>query len=193
MDATPGLLTPADLARVRIPTLAIVADNPPEFWYGTNVNPFLEIRLPTAADDELSDVCEWAGLSGKFPDAPKIVVSYLELIAEQSCRPPNMAPERVHQLTDWYAIAFSSATWPATRGTAGISTATRPDRTPTCASRARRSGAPRRRRFPEIRSRADPAANASRQLDGDASSRAIERATRCLPKSVGAALYIVAL
>ena len=106
MDATPGLLTPADLARVRIPTLAIVAENSPEFWYGTNANPFLEIRLPTAAHDELSDVCEWAGLSGKFPDAPKIVVSYLELIAKQSCRPPNMAPERVHQLTDWYAIAF---------------------------------------------------------------------------------------
>jgi dienelactone hydrolase len=106
MDATPGLLIPTDLARVRVPTLAIVAENYPEFWYGTNADPFLEVQLPTAAHDELSDVCEWAELGDKFPDAPKIVVNYLALIASQSCRPPNMAPRRVHELTDWYAIAF---------------------------------------------------------------------------------------
>ncbi len=64
------------------------------------------MRPRGAAHGEFTDICEWAKLTASFPDAPPVVVAYIKAQARSTCRPPNMAPARVHDLTNWYAIAF---------------------------------------------------------------------------------------
>jgi dienelactone hydrolase len=110
MDPTPSLMSPSDLARIRVPVLQVRAVISPRdvvrFYYSTNANPFLEARLIKATHNEFTDICEWPKLIRNFPDAPKPVIDYIKSVARSSCRPPNMAPSRVYTLTNWYAIAF---------------------------------------------------------------------------------------
>ena len=109
MDATPGLLTPDDLAHVRVPVLSILAALSPSddfSWYSAKADPFLEVALTNAAHDEFTDVCAWQNLIPNSPQAPKIVVAFINSLANMSCHPPHMTPDRVHTLTDWYAVAF---------------------------------------------------------------------------------------
>jgi dienelactone hydrolase len=110
MDATPSLLSTGDQAKIRVPVLQVraapSAADTTTYFAATKAEPFLQARLIKATHNEFTDICEWANETGKFPNAPEIIVDYIEGLARASCLPPNMAPKRVHDLTDWYAIAF---------------------------------------------------------------------------------------
>ena len=110
MDATPELLTTADLANVHVPVMSIAGSAlypaAASFWYNTNADPFVEVRLDRAAHDTFTDICAYGKLVPAYPNAPKIVAAYITALAKESCTPPNMPAGRVHDLTNRFAIAF---------------------------------------------------------------------------------------
>lgn len=110
MDATPNLLAPDDLARIRVPTLSIAGEDltpgGASFWYQTRARPFAELRIDRADHNVFTDICRYQELTADAPEVPPLVVAYIDSLANGACYPPHLGPDEVHLLTNRYAIAF---------------------------------------------------------------------------------------
>ena len=112
MDATWGIVTPEELAAVRVPVLIMygmagqapgshqVEQGVTGAWYRTD--------LPRASHLAFTDACSYQPLVPGWlaAGAPPAVQSYVDELTATDCGPSLLPPGRVHDLVDGYSVAF---------------------------------------------------------------------------------------
>jgi predicted dienelactone hydrolase len=112
MDPTWNMLTPDQLARVKVPVLTMwsnVGLSPGARQYDTLKRVRYGVTFPTATHAGFTDLCSyqslaagWAVALGQLGD----IRSYLNPQFAQTCRPPTLSSTRLHRLVDGYSMAF---------------------------------------------------------------------------------------
>jgi predicted dienelactone hydrolase len=112
MDATWGILTPEELAEVRVPVLIMygMAGQAPgsrEIEAGTAA-PWYRTDLTRASHVGFTDACSYQALVPGWmaAGAPAEVEAYVAELTAADCGPSVLPSDRLHDLVDGYSLAF---------------------------------------------------------------------------------------
>jgi len=112
MDPTWNMLTPDQLAEVKVPVLMMWSSEGSSAGaheYDALQSPWFRVTFPRATHESFTDLCSYESLAAQWTTALGQVAdlgSYLNPQFAQTCRPPTLSAERVHALVDGYSIAF---------------------------------------------------------------------------------------
>ncbi len=109
------LLSDANLAAIKVPTLLMVGDkdvttpidnDTTRPWEKITATPIFRVDMVGAGHQSLTDVCDYQKSIPKLPDPPKVVVDFVNRLAEEGCGPGFMEHARAKDLVNIYTTAF---------------------------------------------------------------------------------------
>ena len=109
------LLSDANLAAIKVPTLLMVGDKDVTTpidnqttrpWEKITATPIFRVDMVGAGHQSLTDVCDYQKSIPKLPDPPKVVVDFVNRLAEEGCGPGFMDNARSKDLVNIYTTAF---------------------------------------------------------------------------------------
>jgi predicted dienelactone hydrolase len=117
MDPTSFLLTPEQLAGVRVPVLLEWSRGgirgPGPRWFSSLRRTRYQVQMPKARHLSFTDVCsyipflpKWVRVLRKLDPSFGVKTLLAQLPVDRVCRPPAMAPNYVHVLADGYAFSY---------------------------------------------------------------------------------------
>ncbi len=112
------LLPDAELESVDVPTMLVsgtldtttpIAADTERPWDLVPGRPLYRVDLTGAGHQSFTDVCAYQELGRTIPDAPELVVAYVDELATAACTPDFLPIATAHQLIVRYGVAFMEA------------------------------------------------------------------------------------
>jgi predicted dienelactone hydrolase len=109
------LLSDADLAAIKIPTMLIVGTddkttpvdpNITRAWAHFSSSTLYRIELVAAEHQSFTDICDYQEFLPSLPDVLPIIIATIEPLAVEGCSPDDMPIDRAKDLTNTFAIQF---------------------------------------------------------------------------------------
>ena len=110
-----GLISDEGLESITIPTLLLsgtrdrttpVAQNTERPWELISGRPLIRVDIIDGGHQSFTDVCDYQALVPELPDAPAVLVAFIEEFAVEGCAPLLIDIEVAHEIIDTYTLAF---------------------------------------------------------------------------------------
>ena len=111
-------LSDAELESIDVPTMLLsgtldtttpISTNTERPWDLIPGRPLYRVDLTGAGHQSFTDACAYQELGRTIPDAPEVVVAFVDELATAACTPDFLAIATAHQLVVRYGVAFMEA------------------------------------------------------------------------------------
>jgi predicted dienelactone hydrolase len=110
-----GLITDAELESVDVPTMlqsgtrdrtVPLAQNTERPWELVSGRPLYRVDIIDGGHQSFTDVCDYQALAPELPDAPALLVAFIDGFAVEGCAPELIDIDTAHDIIDTYTLAF---------------------------------------------------------------------------------------
>ena len=110
-----GLITDAELESVDVPTMlqsgtrdrtVPVAQNTERPWELVSGRPLYRVDIIDGGHQSFTDVCDYQALAPELPNAPALLVAFIDGFAVEGCAPELIDIDTAHEIIDTYTLAF---------------------------------------------------------------------------------------